>query len=81
MRYLWDERKRRSNLRKHGLDFVDAPRVFEGPKFIRADTREEYGEERWTLIGLLDFFPVLIAIHRANSGHDADYLFQKGDEI
>lgn len=29
--YVWDEAKRRSNLRKHGLDFRDAPLVYENP--------------------------------------------------
>jgi uncharacterized DUF497 family protein len=30
MRFAWSERKRSINLKEHGLDFVDAPRVFEG---------------------------------------------------
>jgi uncharacterized DUF497 family protein len=29
--YVWDEAKRRSNLRKHGLYFRDAPLVYENP--------------------------------------------------
>ena len=28
--FLWDEAKRRANLRKHGIDFVDAERIFRG---------------------------------------------------
>lgn len=28
---VWDERKRESNLRKHGLDFKDAHLVFDNP--------------------------------------------------
>lgn len=62
MRYEWDERKRRANLREHGLDFSDARKVFEHrPALIRADTSEDYGEERWQLLGLLHFLPVVIA--------------------
>jgi uncharacterized DUF497 family protein len=30
MRFAWSERKRSINLKEYGLDFVDAPRVFEG---------------------------------------------------
>jgi uncharacterized protein len=30
--YLWDEKKRRSNLKKHGLDFKDAYLVYENPE-------------------------------------------------
>jgi uncharacterized protein len=29
--YAWDEAKRRSNLKKHGLDFSDAYVVYENP--------------------------------------------------
>ena len=29
--FVWDETKRRSNLKKHGLDFTDAHLVYENP--------------------------------------------------
>jgi len=29
MRFSWAETKRTRNLKDHGLDFIDAPRVFE----------------------------------------------------
>jgi uncharacterized protein len=29
--YVWDEAKRKSNLKKHGLDFSDAYLVYENP--------------------------------------------------
>lgn len=29
--YVWDEAKRKSNLKKHGLDFCDAYLVYENP--------------------------------------------------
>jgi uncharacterized protein len=31
MVFVWDETKRRSNLKKHGLDFNDAHLVYENP--------------------------------------------------
>jgi uncharacterized protein len=31
MRFAWDERKRLSNLEKHGLDFFDVSAIFEAP--------------------------------------------------
>jgi uncharacterized DUF497 family protein len=46
-----DAEKNRENIRKHGLDFADAFQIFEGPLLVRADTREDYGEERWQGIG------------------------------
>jgi uncharacterized DUF497 family protein len=40
--YEWDEEKRQSNLRKHGLDFMDADLVFEAPvKVTVAATRAD----------------------------------------
>ena len=47
MEFEWDEAKRKENLRKHGLDFLDAPTLFSGPMLTRLDTREDYGEPRW----------------------------------
>jgi uncharacterized protein len=49
----WDERKRRSNLRKHGLDFADCAPVFSGPTITRPDDRYDYGEPRYRTLGLL----------------------------
>ena len=53
MRFSWDEKKRRSNLKDHGLDFVDAPRVYEGPTFTFEDDRFAYGEQRFVTLGFL----------------------------
>lgn len=53
MRFRWDERKRKSNLRDHGFDFRDAPRVFEGPTFTFVDDRFHYDEERFVTLGFL----------------------------
>ena len=60
MRYLWDEAKREINLKKHGLDFADAEKVFNSPLLLIEDLREDYGEQRMIGIGLLDFLVVLI---------------------
>ena len=51
MRFSWNERKRRLNLKEHGLDFVDAPRVFEGPTFTFEDDRFAYDEQRFVTLG------------------------------
>lgn len=60
MRYIWDETKRQTNLRKHGLDFSDAEQVFAGPMVLIEDSREDYGEQRMIGIGLLDCLVVLV---------------------
>ena len=61
MRFSWSERKRAVNLKEHGLDFVDAPRVFEGLTFTYEDDRFDYGEQRFITLGLLAGVPVSIA--------------------
>ena len=53
MRFTWDERKRRSNLRDHGIDFRDVPRMFEGPTYTFEDDRFDYGEQRFVTLGFL----------------------------
>ncbi len=53
MRFSWDERKRRLNLKDHGLDFVDAPSVFEGLTFTFEDDRFAYDEQRYITLGFL----------------------------
>ncbi|MGE3729941.1 MAG: BrnT family toxin [Lysobacterales bacterium] len=58
---MWSERKRTINLKEHGLDFIDAPRVFEGLTFTYEDDRFAYGERRFLTLGLLAGVPVSIA--------------------
>lgn len=53
MRFTWDERKRKSNLRDHGFDFRDAPAVFEGPTYTFEDDRFDYDEQRFVTLGFL----------------------------
>ena len=60
MEFTWSETKRAANLKTHGLDFVDAPRVFEGLTFTFEDDRFSYGEQRFITLGLLAGFPVSI---------------------
>jgi uncharacterized DUF497 family protein len=58
--FEWDEDKNRENIRKHGLDFVDAWQIFDEPMLIEIDNREDYGEERFVGIGFLKNFIVTI---------------------
>ena len=60
MRFSWSETKRARNLKDHGLDFIDAPRVFEGTTLTFEDDRFSYGEQRFVTLGLLTGVPVSI---------------------
>lgn len=52
--FEWDATKNAENIRKRGLDFADAQRVFEGRTYTREDRRQGYGERRWITMGELD---------------------------
>jgi len=53
MNFTWTPIKRRTNLKKHGFDFADAERVFEGPTCTVEDTRHYDGEQRFNSTGFL----------------------------
>ncbi|MCI0697274.1 BrnT family toxin [candidate division KSB1 bacterium] len=61
MEFTWDEKKRKTNVRKRGLDFADAEMVFAGATFTFEDDRFDYGEQRFITIGLLRGIVVVIA--------------------
>jgi uncharacterized DUF497 family protein len=53
MEFEWDENKRLANIQKHGIDFIDAAKVFEGDTLTVEDERFGYGEQRFITLGLL----------------------------
>lgn len=50
----WDESKRRLNLKKHGIDFLEADEIFDSPTVTAEDTRSDYGEQRLVTLGVLN---------------------------
>ena len=50
----WDESKRRLNLKKHGIDFLEADKIFGGPTVTAEDSRSAYGEQRLVTLGVLN---------------------------
>jgi len=52
MRFEWDDAKNDNNVRKHGIDFADAPEIFDYPMLTWLDMQSEYGEDRWCAIGM-----------------------------
>jgi uncharacterized DUF497 family protein len=53
MPFEWDEAKAAENFAKHGVSFETATEVFKDPFAIeRVDDREDYGEDRFILIGI-----------------------------
>lgn len=90
--YEWDEAKRRSNLLKHGIDFVDIERVFAGVTITILDDRFAYvGENRFITSGLLDGRVIVIAhtetvgairiisARKATKGEESSYFKEISD--
>jgi hypothetical protein len=78
--YEWDEMKNAANVRKHGVSFKTASRIFENRVVTSPDDRFDYGEEREISIGHVDgvLFPTvahtdrdgrtrIVSARRANS--------------
>ncbi|MCC6297735.1 MAG: BrnT family toxin [Anaerolineales bacterium] len=62
MRFEWDEKKRLTNIRKHGIDFADVPAIFELDTITVIDDRFEYDETRYQTLGLLKA-RVIMVVH------------------
>jgi uncharacterized DUF497 family protein len=67
MQYEWDEQKRLSNARKHGIDFRDAVEVFAGDTVLMEDERIDYRERRFVSLGLLRG-RVIVVVHTEQGG-------------
>jgi uncharacterized protein len=53
--FEWDDAKASTNLVKHGVSFEQARQAFNDPFAIEfVDDREDYGEERLTLFGMVE---------------------------
>lgn len=53
MQFEYDPMKSASNKVKHGIDFEEAQRLWDGP-VVRAPSPGNYGEERYTVFGVID---------------------------
>ena len=62
-RFTWDPAKAASNLRKHGISFEEAVRVFADPMAVTRQDRIENGEQRWQTIGAVGGFTLLLVAH------------------
>jgi uncharacterized DUF497 family protein len=66
MYFEWDEAKNAANIRKHGIDFIDAVDIFNHPLLARPDDREFYGETRWTALGWMqELMGVVVYVERS----------------
>jgi uncharacterized DUF497 family protein len=64
LRFIWDEKKNRSNQRKHGIAFEEAQTAFcdENAK-VYHDPDHSEDEDRFILLGLSGHLRVLVVCH------------------
>jgi uncharacterized DUF497 family protein len=60
MNYVWDRRKGRSNLTRHGIAFEDAIGIFDGPTLEKVDDRFDYKEIRVYAIGVVNGLEITV---------------------
>ncbi len=64
IKFEWDPRKARRNLRKHGVDFREASTVFADTLSITIpDPDHSEDEERWLTMGLSNRQRLLVVVH------------------
>ncbi len=64
LRFQWDEKKDRSNQKKHGISFLEAQTVFYDEHAIEfSDPEHSSGEDRFLLLGLSLRLRVLLICH------------------
>ena len=62
-RFEWDPIKAAANIRKHGLSFETAVRVFADPFALLAPDRVVDGEQRWHTSGVVDGYLMMLVVH------------------
>ncbi len=63
IRFERDPSKAAGNVRKHGVSFEIAMRVFADPFALMAQDRIEGGELRWPTLGMVDDYVLLLVAH------------------
>ncbi|MEW6185229.1 MAG: BrnT family toxin [Thermodesulfobacteriota bacterium] len=93
MDFVWDETKRKLNIKKHGIDFIDSPKIFAGYTLTAEDDRYDYGEDRFVTLGTLDgrvvvvvhtestTFIRVISIRKATRNEEKAYFSQIPDRL
>jgi uncharacterized DUF497 family protein len=67
LKFDWSKSKAKDNYAKHGVSFDMASKVFKDPFAVEyPDDRQDYGEERFVIIGLVDGYVLFVAYTERN---------------
>ena len=70
----WDEKKNRTNRRKHGISFETAARIFEDPNVVSYLDRVVDEEERWHSIGCAGGIAIVLVVHTSEEQHGEEEI-------
>jgi uncharacterized protein len=71
MDFVWDPKKEKLNIQKHGISFSEAATVFYDPLAkIASDPDHSQDEDRYILIGQSNRSRLLFVVHAYRSGSD-----------
>jgi len=90
LEFEWHDAKAEANLQAHGVGFEFAQAVFKDPFAIElVDDREDYGEERFIIIGMAEAQVLLFVAYTERAGririisarratkHEQDHYFRQ----
>jgi uncharacterized DUF497 family protein len=92
LKFAWDKSKAKNNYAKHGVSFDLAKGVFKDPFAMEfLDDRQDYGEERFVIIGMVDDHLLHVAYTERNeviriisarraTKHEEQAYFQQGPQ-
>ncbi len=75
-RFEWDPAKAAVNLRKHGISFDVAVRVFADPFALTEQVRIEGGELRWQTLGVVEEYLLLLVAHTIRDEDEDDQTIE-----
>lgn len=61
--YEWDEGKRKANILKHGIDFVEVVILFEDDLTVIIEDPEHYEEQRFIALGVDSKERIVVVVH------------------
>ncbi len=63
MKYQWDPNKEAINIKKHGIDFTTASKVFDDDYLLEEyDHEHSLGEDRYKVLGMINDVSVILAV-------------------
>lgn len=61
--FEWDENKRKSNIKKHGIDFADVVNIFYEDDTITIPDPQHYDEQRYIALGIDTKTRLVLVVH------------------